>query len=78
VADAQINAETVEETFPILRAGFPLLLEFHDVPANLPIGVGDYRIDDLLGAELPGGVSLGDAPEEMPVAGIGWEVCGRA
>jgi len=56
VADAQINAETVEETFPILRAGFPLLLELHDVPANLPIGLGDYRVDGLSDAELAGGV----------------------
>jgi hypothetical protein len=45
VPQGEIPGKFEDQPSPILRAGFSLLLELHDVPTNLPIGLGDYRID---------------------------------
>ena len=58
VAKGQVAAETVKQALAVDGTSAALLLELHDVPANLPVGLGDVDIDGLRRPGLTGGVIL--------------------
>lgn len=60
MADGEIAAELLQESFPVSGAGAALLLELDDVTANLPVGFGDVGIDGLGDTGLTARVGFGD------------------
>ena len=63
----EVFGKLVEQPRSIFGFGVAALLELDDVLPDVPIGFQQICVDGLDGSCLPGGVSFGDAEEEILV-----------